>query len=119
MGDLFENDKIPERDESLNGCRDMLFPRVSEGKKGTEQGAFEPTTTRSKVSGLPPRLSRNRLLGAVNKHPNCIKMKFEDDLTSVMVTRDLFGTATTTLFALSRQGNGGGVDGNHDVGGRG
>ena len=28
MGDLFENDKIPERDEGLNGCRDMLFPRV-------------------------------------------------------------------------------------------
>ena len=36
-----------------------------------------------------------------------------------MVTRDLFGTATTTLFALTRQGNGCGVDGNHDVGGRG
>ena len=28
MGDLFENDKIPERDEGLNGCRDMSFPRV-------------------------------------------------------------------------------------------
>ena len=25
---VFENDKIPERDEGLNGCRDMLFPRV-------------------------------------------------------------------------------------------
>ena len=59
------------------------------------------------------------LLRAVNKHPNCIKMKFEGDLTSIMVTRDLFGTATTTRFALTRQGNGCGVDGNHDVGGRG
>ena len=28
------------------------------------------------------------LLRAVNKHPNCIKMKFEGDLTSIMVTRD-------------------------------
>ena len=59
------------------------------------------------------------LLGAVNKHPNGIKMKFEGDLTSIMVTRDLLGTATTTPFALTRQGNGCGVDGNHDVGGRG
>ena len=59
------------------------------------------------------------LLGAVNKHPNCTKMKFEVDLTSIMVTGDFFGTATTTLFAPTRQGNGCGVDGNHDVGGRG
>ena len=29
-------------------------------------------------------------LGAVNKHPNCIKMKFEGDLTSIMVTRDFY-----------------------------
>ena len=49
------------------------------------------------------------LLGAVNKHPNCVKMKFEGDLTSIMVTRDFFGTATTTRFALTRQGNGCGV----------
>ena len=47
------------------------------------------------------------------------KMKFEGDLTSIMVTRDFFGTATTTCFALTRQGNGCGVDGNHDVGDRG
>ena len=46
------------------------------------------------------------LLGAVNKHPNCVKMKFEGDLTSIMVTRDFLGTATTTRFALTRQGNG-------------
>ena len=57
--------------------------------------------------------------GLLNKHPNCIKMNFEGDLTSIIVTRDFFGTATTTLFALTRQGNGCGVDGNHDVGGRG
>ena len=57
--------------------------------------------------------------GGVNKHPNCVKMKFEGDLTSIMVTRDFFGTATTTHFALTRQGNGCGVDGNHDVGDRG
>ena len=37
-------------------------------------------------------------------------MKFEGDLTSIMVTRDFFGTATTTRFALTRQGNGCGVD---------
>ena len=59
------------------------------------------------------------LLGAVNKHPNCVKMKFEGDLTSIMVTGDFFGTAATTRFALTRQGNGCGVDGNHDVGDRG
>ena len=59
------------------------------------------------------------LLGAVNKHPNCVKMKFEGDLTGIMVTRDSLGTATTTRFALTRQGNGCGVDGNHDVGDRG
>ena len=59
------------------------------------------------------------LLGAVNKHPNCVKMNFEGDLTSIMVTRDFLGTATTTRFALTRQGNGCGVDGNHDVGDRG
>ena len=58
------------------------------------------------------------LLGAVNKHPNWVKMKFEGDLTSIMVTRDFFGTATTTCFALTRQGNGCGVDGKHDVGDR-
>ena len=46
-------------------------------------------------------------------------MKFEGDLTSIMVTRDFLGTATTTRFALTRQGNGCGVDGNHDVGDRG
>ena len=56
-------------------------------------------------------------------------MKFEGDLTSMvtrdffrvssLVTRDFFGTATTTCFALTRQGNGCGVDGNHDVGERG
>ena len=57
--------------------------------------------------------------GAVNKHPNWVKMKFEGDLSSIMVTRDFFGTATTTRFALTRQGNGCGVDGNHDVGDRG
>ena len=59
------------------------------------------------------------LLGTVNKHPNCVKMKFEGDLTSIMVTRDFFGTANTTRFALTRQGNGCGVDGNHVVGDRG
>ena len=31
------------------------------------------------------------LLGAVNKHPNCVKMKFEGDLTSIMVTGDFLG----------------------------
>ena len=46
------------------------------------------------------------LLGAVTKHPHCVKMKFEGDLTSIMVTRDFLGTATTTRFALTRQGNG-------------
>ena len=73
--------------------------------------------------GQPPHLVKKMkfgifnffLFGAVNKHPNCIKMKFEGDLTSIMVTRDFFGTATTTRFALTRQGNGCGVDGNHDV----
>ena len=59
------------------------------------------------------------LLEAVNKHPNCINIKFEGDLTSIMVPRDFFGTATITLFALTRKGNCCGVDGNHDVGGRG
>ena len=59
------------------------------------------------------------LFGAVNKHPHCVKMKFESDLTSIMVIRDFLGTATTTRFALTRQGNGCGVDGNHDVGDRG
>ena len=59
------------------------------------------------------------LLGAVKIHPNDIKMKFEGDLISIMVTRDFLGTATTTLLALTRQGNGCGFDGNHDVGGRG
>ena len=51
------------------------------------------------------------LLGAVynNKHPNCVKMKFEGDLTSIMVTRDFFGTATTTRLALTRQENGKGM----------
>ena len=44
--------------------------------------------------------------GAVNKHPNCVKMKFEGDLTSIMVPRDFLGTATATRFALTRQGNG-------------
>ena len=77
--------------------------------------------------GQPPHLVKKMkfgifnffLLGAVNKHPNCVKMKFEGDLTSIMVTRDFLGTATTTRFALTRQGNGCGVDGNHDVGDRG
>ena len=46
-------------------------------------------------------------------------MKFEGDLTSIMVTGDFFGTATTTRFAVTQQGNGCGVDGNHDVGDRG
>ena len=48
-------------------------------------------------------------------------MIFEGDLTSIMVTqaRDFFVTATTTLFALTRRGNGCGVDGSHDVGSRG
>ena len=55
----------------------------------------------------------------LNKHPNCLKMKFEGDLTSIMVTRDFFGRATTTRFSLTRQGNGCGVDGNHDVDDRG
>ena len=41
------------------------------------------------------------LLEAVNKHPNYIKMKFEGDLTSIMVTRDFFVTATATLFDLT------------------
>ena len=59
------------------------------------------------------------LFGAVTKHPNCIKMKFEGDLNSIIVTRDFFVTATTTLFALAGQGNGYGVDGSHVVGGRG
>ena len=31
------------------------------------------------------------LLGAINKHPNCVKIKFEGDLTSIMVTRDVLG----------------------------
>ena len=30
------------------------------------------------------------LLRAVNKHPKCIKMKFEGDRTSIMVSRDFF-----------------------------
>ena len=61
------------------------------------------------------------LSGAINKHPNCIqvKMKFEGVLISIMVTRDFFRTATTTLFALTRQVNGCDVDGNHGVRGRG
>ena len=61
------------------------------------------------------------LFGTVNKHPNCIKMKFEGDLTSIMVTKDFFVTATTTLFALTQQENSSDVamDDNHGVGGRG
>ena len=46
-------------------------------------------------------------------------MKLEGDLTSTLFTRDFFGTATTTRFSLTRQGNGCGVDGNHNVGDRG
>ena len=64
--------------------------------------------------GQPPHLVKKMkfgifnffLFGAVTKHPNCVKMKFEGDLTSIMVTRDFLGTATTTRFALTRQGNG-------------
>ena len=48
--------------------------------------------------GQPPHLVKNMklefqlfLLGAVNKHPNCVKMKFEGDLTSIMVPRDFLG----------------------------
>ena len=41
-----------------------LHKKKSEAKKGTEQSAFEPTATRSKVSGLPPRLSGNRRMHA-------------------------------------------------------
>ena len=59
------------------------------------------------------------LFGAVNKHPNCIKLKFEGDQISIVVARDFFGTETTTLFALTRQENSCGVDGSHGVGGRG
>ena len=39
------------------------------------------------------------LLGAVNKHPNCVKMKFEGDLTSIMVTRDFFLDSNYHSFA--------------------
>ena len=38
--------------------------KKSGATKGSEQSAFEPTTSRSKVSGLPPRLSRNRQIDA-------------------------------------------------------
>ena len=39
-------------------------------KKGTEQSTFELTTTCSKVSGLPPRLSQNRRMHAINLRLN-------------------------------------------------
>ena len=51
-----------QNDNAVWLCR--LHKKKSEAKKGTEQSAFEPTTTRSKVSGLPPRLSRNRRMHA-------------------------------------------------------
>ena len=57
--------------------------------------------------------------GGCYQTPKLRKNEFDGDLTSIMVTRDFFGTATTTRFALTRQGNGCGVDGNHDVGDRG
>ena len=46
-----------QNDNAVWLCR--FTKKKSEAKKGTEQSAFEPATTRSKVSGLPPRLSRN------------------------------------------------------------
>ena len=42
-------------------------------------------------------------------------MKFEGDLTRLMVTRDFFGTATKTLLAFTRQENGCDVDGVADT----
>ena len=42
-----------QNDNAVWLCR---FTKKSEAKKGTEQSAFEPTTTRSKVKGQPPRL---------------------------------------------------------------
>ena len=88
---------------------------------------FQNVQKPSLKGGQPPHLVKKMkfglfsfcLLGAVNKHPNYIKKKFEGDLTSIMVTWDFFGTASTTFFALTRQGNGCGVDGKHDMGGRG
>ena len=57
--------------------------------------------------------------GGCYQTPKLQKMKFDGDLTSIMVTRGFFVTATTTFFALTGQGNGCGVDGDHDVGDRG
>ena len=41
-------------------------------------------------------------MGAVNKHPNCVKMKFEGDLTSIMVTRDFFWDSNYCNFTNFR-----------------
>ena len=132
--------EAPAPRDSLNFRRSSLLSK-NEFKSGTFTIVLHATCSFTHVSviygsnfpfkggggGQPPHLVKKMkfgifnffLLGAVNKHPNCVKMKFEGDLTSIMVTRDFLGTATTTRFALTRQGNGCGVDGNHDVGDRG
>ena len=52
-----------QNDNAVWPCR-FTKKKWSIFKKGTEQSAFEPTTTRSKFSGLPPRPSGNRRMHA-------------------------------------------------------
>ena len=42
--------------------------KICEAPNGPEQSAFEPTTTRFKISGLQPRLFRNRRIYAKQNH---------------------------------------------------
>ena len=68
-----------QNDNAVWLCR---FTKKSEAKIGTEQSAFEPTTTRSKVSGLPPRLSRNRRM-----HAKKIRLNHVGDRHGVLDSR--------------------------------
>ena len=69
-----------QNDNAVWLCR--VTKKKSEAKKGREQSAFEPTTTRSKVSGLPPRLSRNRRM-----HAKKIRLNHVGDRHGVLDSR--------------------------------
>ena len=68
-----------QNDNAVWLCR---VTKKGEAKKGTEQSAFETATTRSKVSGLPPRLSRNRRM-----HAKTIRLNHVGDRHGVLDSR--------------------------------
>ena len=68
-----------QNDNAVWLCR---VTKKSEAKKGTEQSAFEPATTHSKVSGLSPRLSRNRRM-----HAKKIRLNHVGDRHGVLDSR--------------------------------